>query len=81
MPDKFTERYSPIFTKLHPLFQSNLNDMVSNFRQINLAILGIDGSFITNDVIQITLTESVIFQIVLGQQNIVFDLYEVGNPD
>jgi len=77
MVDKFTERYTTLFSPLHPVIQSNITDIIIHFRQINLAILGLQGSFISDNTMQIAITGNIVFQIVLGNQDITFDLYDV----
>ncbi len=78
MVDKFTERYTTIFPPLHPVIQNNINDIVIHFRQINLAVLGMEGSFPSDRVMQIAISDRVVFQVVLGSQDITFDLYDAS---
>ena len=77
MVDRFTERYTTLFSPLHPVIQSNITDIIIHFRQINLALLGLNASFITDNTMQIAITENIVFQIILGKQDIIFDLYDV----
>ena len=49
--------------------------MVVHFREINFAVHGVEGSFLTNDVMQILMANNTVFQVVLENQNMIFDLY------
>lgn len=72
-----TDRYEKIFSSLHPLVQNNTLEIVNHFSQIHYVVLGLDGHFLSDDVIQIAMTDKIIFQILLGENNFVIDLCDI----
>ena len=76
MVDRFTERYDNLFSTLHPAIQGNVNNMISHLRQINLEAQEL-GGFLSDNVMQIVVSDDIVFQAVLGTQNLTFDLYNV----
>ena len=77
MVDRFTERYNNLFSNLHPAIQGNVNNMISHLRQINLEAQELGGGFLSDNVMQIVVSDDIVFQAVLGIQNLTFDLYNV----
>ena len=77
MKDHYTKRYSQNFSSLHPLIQSKTNEIIRNFIEIHNSIAEIDKDFVSSDVIQIILTDKVIFQILIESRRLTFDLVDV----
>ena len=77
MKDHYTNRYSQNFSYLHPLIQSKTNEIIRNFIEIHNSISEIDRDFVSSDVIQIILTDKVIFQILIESRRLTFDLVDV----
>lgn len=72
-----TERYAKIFSSLHPLIQNNTLEIVKHFSEIHYIVLGLNGQFLSDEVIQIALNEKIVFQILLGENDFMIDLYDV----
>lgn len=77
MVDSFTERHHTLFSLLHPTMQDSINDLIDHLRQINLKSLESGRGFLVDNVLQIVISDNVVFQAVLGAQDIIFDLHDV----
>ena len=77
MVDRFTERYNYLFTPLHPVIQGNINNMIAHLRHINLEAQELGGGFLSDNVMQIVISENIVFQAVLGTSDLTFDLYDI----
>jgi len=77
MIPRSTHRYPKIFSSLHPLVQNNTLEIVSHFSQIHSVVLELNGNFLSDDVIQIAITDKIIFQILLGANDFVIDLCDI----
>lgn len=51
--------------------------MIAHLRQINLEAKELGGGFLSGNVMQIVISEDVVFQAVLEAQDLTFDLYNI----
>ena len=51
--------------------------MIAHLRQINLEAQELGGGFLSDNVMQIVVSDDIVFQAVLGTQDLTFDLYDV----